>query len=55
MVWDEQMIADQFTCQVTYQNQEQKVSKHRALRHTAFYITFPREVAAQLHLKSSVP
>ncbi len=32
------MIAGQFICQAIYKNQEQKESKHRALKHTVFTI-----------------
>ncbi len=40
-------IGGQFICQVIDKYQEQKGSKHKALRHTVFYDTFAREAAAQ--------
>ncbi len=46
---EEQMVAGRFICQVIYRIHEQERSKHRALRHTAFYDTFAGGVATQFH------
>ncbi len=48
------MIAGHLICRVIDKYQELKGSKYRAMRHTTFYDILPKEVAAQIHCKSSV-
>ncbi len=51
---EEQVIACQFICQIIEKYQEEKGSKHRALRHPSFDGTFAWLVVAEFYSKRFV-